>query len=83
MQNSSGNRFYVPTHTIMLCASTNVISLAPGSRLLLQLIPKATISIYLCFCYYVLSFFFIASYVWGEDIVKLLAFFFGGVGGRG
>ena len=41
--------------------------------LLLQLIPLATISISLCFCYYVLSFFFIASYVLGEDIVKQLA----------
>ena len=41
--------------------------------LLLQLIPMATISISLCFCYYVLSFFFIASYVLGEDIVKLRA----------
>ena len=41
--------------------------------LLLQLIPMATISISLCFCYYVLSFFFIARYVLGEDIVKLRA----------
>ena len=41
--------------------------------LLLQLIPMATISSSLCFCYYVLSFFFIASYVLGEDIVKLRA----------
>ena len=41
--------------------------------LLLQLIPMAAISISLCFCYYALSFFFIASYVLGEDIVKLLA----------
>ena len=41
--------------------------------LLLQLIPMATISISLCFCYYVPSFFFIASYVLGEDIVKLRA----------
>ena len=41
--------------------------------LLLQLIPMATISISLYFCYYVLSFFFIASYVLGEDIVKLRA----------
>ena len=46
-----------------------------GSRLLLllQLIPMATISISLYFCYYVLSFFFIASYVLGENIRKLLA----------
>ena len=40
-----------------------------------QLIPLATISISLYFCHYVLSFFFIASYVLGEDIVKLFFFF--------
>ena len=34
--------------------------------LLLQLIPMATISISLCFCYYVLSFFFIAVMFWGK-----------------
>ena len=44
-----------------------------GSRLLLQLIAMATISISLYFCYYVLSFLFITNYVLGEDIVKLLA----------
>ena len=33
---------------------------------------KKNIIISLCFCHYVLSFFFIANYVLGEDMVKLL-----------
>ena len=45
--------------------------------LLLQLIPLATISISLCFRYYVLSFFFIASYVLGGRYSKTTGWMYG------